>query len=135
VSLETVVLEALPDVAEDAERRARGVTVADWLEAPPPPATRGDCEDEPRPCPALRCKYHLGRYGEDNGAACVLDVADWPADAAAELEERGARQTFVTVGRLLNVTYQRVQQARDSAFAKLRAERLEVLRSLGVRRR
>lgn len=130
-----MVLAALPDVEADAERRARGVTVQDWINAPRPPATRGDCEDGERHCPALRCKYHLGRFGEAAGYSCVLDVADLPADPDAELEEHGARQTFVTVGRLLNVTYQRAQQARDSAFAKFKAQRLETLRSLGVRRR
>lgn len=123
-----MVLVALPDVREDAERRARGVSVADWLDAPRPPKTRegcfGDPEREAR-CPALRCKYHLGRYGMAHGYACELVVADLPS------EER----TFELIARLNNVTLHRAVQACTDGCNKLRALPDEVQRSLGVRRR
>jgi hypothetical protein len=133
------LLHALPDIEEDAERRARGVTVEHWLEAPPPPATRGDCEldgdNGSRPCPALRCKYHLGRVGEAAGFTCWLDVCDLPEDEAAALSEPGARQTFVTIGRVLQVTWQRAQKDRDNAVTRMRELDPESLRLLAVRRR
>jgi hypothetical protein len=38
------------------------------------PKTRAECLNGPRPCPHVRCKYHLG----DNGSRlnCSLDIAD-----------------------------------------------------------
>lgn len=120
-----VALVALPDVREDAERRARGVTVEDWVNAPRPPAIRGECEDGARPCPALRCKYHLGRYGEREGFSCWLDVTELPDD----------ERTFVTIGRLVNVNKHRAHDDVTSAFEKIEQSDPETLRLLGVRRR
>jgi DNA-directed RNA polymerase specialized sigma subunit len=36
------------------------------------PRVRGDCEDGPRPCPWVQCRYHL----EHPKWSCALDVAD-----------------------------------------------------------
>lgn len=123
-----MVLLALPDVREDAERRARGVTVEDWLAAPRPPKTRDACYgDDARAarCPALRCKYHLGRYGIAAGFACWLDVCELPE------EER----TFDLIGRVLGVTAQRAEQSYQSACNAVEQLDAETKRLLGVRRR
>lgn len=50
-------------------------------------ATGRDCEDGPRPCPFLTCRYHLASEEE----SCALDVA-----------ERG-RSDFATIARLMGV--------------------------------
>lgn len=138
-----VALVALPDVAEDRERRARGVTVEDWISAPAPPDTREECEDADgelelvengvvvarvpaRPCPALRCKFHLGRVGEAAGVSCWLDFCE---DTAPD------ERTFVAIGKLLGVTRQRAEQSYEDACRAVETQDPEVLRALGVRRR
>ena len=143
-----VALRALPDVAADRERRARGVSLEDWLAAPAPPDTRDECEapelelvttvqgDEfvatkvtrvsARPCLALRCKFHLGRVGEQAGVSCYLDFID---DTAPD------ERTFVTIGRVLGVTKERAIELYNSGCHELESQGPEVLRTLGIRRR
>lgn len=91
-------------IALEAERRSRGVSVAAWEAAPRPPATRADCADIARPCPALRCRHH-------NGAgpwSCSLDVAD------------AGGITLDEVGRALRVTRERARQLEVQALVQLR---------------
>lgn len=74
-----------------------------------PPVTRGDCRDGRRPCPWVRCRYHLaGDAGGDTGDTCALDLA-----------ELGGMK-LVEVGAVLGVTRQRVEQIERVALAKLR---------------
>jgi hypothetical protein len=137
-----VALLALPDVEEDRERRARGVSVDDWLDAPAPPDTRYECEDPDaelelvdagypivvpaRPCLALRCRYHLGRVGERAGVSCWLDFIDNTAP-----EER----THEAIGKLLGVTLERVIEIVRDACHAFESQEPQVLVQLGVRRR
>jgi len=74
VAARRVALPVLP-VAVDAERRDRGVSLDDWCAAPPPPATRDECEHSARPCPALRCTYHVGLRG-DGSFSCQWDFVE-----------------------------------------------------------
>lgn len=94
--------------AKDSERRARGYTLAEWLDAPTVPATRGDCEQAARPCVHLRCRHHLGRAGELAGSSCSLDVAD------------AGGHVLDDVGRHLGVTRERARQIERSAIAEVR---------------
>jgi len=88
------------------------------------PRTRGECEDGPRPCPFVGCRYNawldVSRGGavkfnhpdiapEDMPAAwsCTLDVAD-----------RGPH-TLVTVGRFMNLVRERIRQIEFRALKKL----------------
>jgi hypothetical protein len=89
----------------------------------PLPATRGDCAGGPRPCPLVRCRWHLAiDVGQRTGAltfnfpdlgvdelehSCALDVAD---AGGATLEE---------VGVMMNLTRERVRQVEVKAMAKL----------------
>ena len=97
----------LLDVDENQERWRRGLPLDEWFEAPRAPATRAGCElpRGDRPCPHLRCRYHLGNPG-DRG--CALDVA-----------ERGGA-TLAEVGGAIGYTVQRVQQIAAVAIAKRR---------------
>jgi len=116
---------ALPDAREDRERRARGVSVVDWIDAPPPPEKRWMCEGTEAGCPALRCKLHLGRVGEAAGFSCLDQVAELPE------EER----TFDLIARVLGTDERAVRLTRDAAFATIEGKSPDVLRALGVRRR
>jgi len=59
------------------------------------PLTRRDCEHGPRPCPWVRCRYHL-----EGSESCALDVADAGAlepERIAELLGCSAINVRVTV--------------------------------------
>lgn len=89
----------LRHLAEDRERRERAVELKEWVEAPPPPLTRGECEEGPRPCPHLRCIHHVGKRG-DGSFSCVLDFAELPDN----------ERTLADIGRVLGLSRQRVEQ-------------------------
>jgi len=109
------VTRSFLSVAEDRERRARGVTVEQWIDAPAPPATRGECENLPRPCPALRCRYHIGLRG-DGTFTCGLDFAELPED----------ERTFVRIGSVIGrLSRQRGEQMVNAALAAFRRAELE----------
>lgn len=71
------------------------------------PATRGECEDGERPCPHVRCRYHLEHATE----TCALDVAD------------EGPKTFAAIGELMGLTRVRVFQIATAAIAKGRLTR------------
>lgn len=91
------------------------------------PRTRADCQDGPRPCPWVACRYNLylhvtekgwitlnwpGREPEDLPATCALDVAD---SDGAELN---------TIARVTNLSRAAVLAIQERAIEKIR-ERLE----------
>lgn len=93
------------------------------------PLTRGDCVSGPRPCQFATCKWHLGMEVTSTGGlqkrfpdhdlgfgeeSCALDVAD---RGGATLEE---------VGRVLNITRERVRQCETIALTKLKASGIDL---------
>jgi hypothetical protein len=127
------LLEALPDVREDRERRERGVSVADWIAAPRPPQFRAECEGREAGCPALRCKFHLGPVGEAAGYSCLNQIADMP-DGDDPMKPRGER-TLELIGRVLGGDDRHAAGLLKSGCHKIERADPETLRLLGVRRR
>jgi hypothetical protein len=97
------------------------------------PKMRGDCENGPRPCPWVSCRYNLYLDVADNGSlklnfpdrdpdqmpatgSCVLDVADRVAE--------GDHLSLEDVGRLMNLGIERVRQLSSLA---LQAGRVKVM--------
>ncbi|MGI6681977.1 MAG: sigma factor-like helix-turn-helix DNA-binding protein [Myxococcota bacterium] len=94
------------------------------------PKTRADCKDGERPCPWVGCKYHLWmdvnpKTGsikinfpdiepDEMAISCVLDVAD---EGPVTLEE---------VGKIMNLTRERIRQLEAGASEKLRTTKLAV---------
>ncbi len=94
------------------------------------PKTRAECVDDERPCPWVGCKYHLyldinPKTGsiklnfpdiepEDLADSCVLDIAD-----------RGP-VTLEDVGRIMNLTRERIRQLEAGAAEKIRSTRLAI---------
>ena len=87
------------------------------------PQSRAECKYGIRPCPYVRCRYHLYLNVKPNGSldrnflgepweireSCALDVA-----------EQGGH-TLEQVGQYMNLTRERVRQIESEALAKLAA--------------
>ncbi len=112
------------DVLADRERRDRGVTLQAWLAAPATPRTEADCPDA-RPCPHLRCEYHLGLRG-DGSYTCELDVRELPD------EERTFDLIARVTGSYDDTTRRDFNRARDK-FERSCTD--DDLKRLGIRRR
>lgn len=61
------------DAGANTERVHRDVSIREWLNAPPPPATRAGCVDGARPCLAYRCRHFIRKGSAET---CALDVAE-----------------------------------------------------------
>jgi hypothetical protein len=87
------------------------------------PSTRGECENEIRPCPWVMCKYHLYLDVGDTGSikfnfpdlephemrvSCSLDVAN---QGGATLNE---------IGDIMNLSRERIRQLEVKIVDKLR---------------
>jgi len=88
-----------------------------------PPRTRGDCVFATRPCPWIRCKYHLAI--DVKGRAVRVNYGDdWPEHApetcALDVADRGP-QKLRDIAACMNLCRERVRQIEESALAKLRA--------------
>lgn len=92
------------------------------------PKIRADCASVPRPCPYVGCRHnlyldvlrsgsylinqpHLEPWELPPEQSCVLDVVEWKGP-----------QGLVPVGRILNVTRERIRQLEMEGLQRLRAE-------------
>ena len=79
----------------------------------PSPLTRGECVDGERPCPWAGCKHHLYLDVKHNGAITLnfphLCVSEIPESCSLDVADRGP-VSLATVGRLMNLTRERVRQ-------------------------
>jgi len=117
-----------------AARRLAKVDLSDGIPFDPEelerlrPRVRSDCIGGPRPCPWVGCKYHLyldinPRTGSiklnfpdiepwEMTRSCVLDIAD---EGPVTLED---------VGRIMNLTRERIRQLEVAASEKVRSSRV-----------
>lgn len=91
------------------------------LEETPRPRTRGECPTE-RPCPWVSCKYHL--YVDMTAAGNLKlnfpDLEPWELEQSCALDVAdGGSTTLEEVGRLTNLTRERVRQIEARALARL----------------
>ena len=96
------------------------------------PATRGDCRLGPRPCPFVRCRYHLyldvnPRTGSITLNFPELEVWEMVLSCALDVADKGGAR-LEDVGAILNLTRERVRQIELEALA-----RLEVTASAALR--
>ena len=92
-----------------------------WYERP---KTRGDCADGPRPCPFVSCKYHLYLDVKDDTHSIKLnfphlDVWEMEHSCALDVAEQGG-MTLEDVGRIMNLTRERIRQVEVAGIDKLR---------------
>jgi hypothetical protein len=89
------------------------------------PRARSECQDAPRPCPYVSCKYHLYiDVSAKTGAIKLnfpdLDVWELPESCALDVADRGGT-TLEDVGAIMNLTRERIRQVEVKALAKLEA--------------
>jgi hypothetical protein len=86
------------------------------------PVLRGDClpggAQYQRPCPFTRCRYHLAEERGASGGRPPTVVRDTSQTCALDVADDG-RTDFVTIGRLLGVSRERVRQIETKALKKL----------------
>lgn len=91
------------------------------LEEVCPPKTRGECVNEPRPCPFVRCRYHLYADVTKSGALKVnFEKEVWELEETCALDVADAGcHTLDQVGKWLGVTRERIRQIECSALYQL----------------
>lgn len=109
------------------------------------PATRAECKDGPRPCPHVRCEWHLWlQRGEDGPGRRVAGKPpastlrpvwmDWPlppscgADLADEAERKGEMMTVAEIGRAMDLRSTQIHETLATGRQKLKAENVNMRR-------
>ena len=94
------------------------------------PQTRKGCQQVPRPCPYVGCKYNL--YLDVNPATGTiklnfpqLEPHEMRESCALDLAEQGGLNKK-EVGKVLNLSRERIRQIQDEAVGKLRDKILEL---------
>jgi Sigma-70, region 4 len=105
-------------------RRFVRLTVVDAGAEPPRPRQRGDCADVARPCPFVRCKYHLYLDVHPRTGAIKLNFPElepWQLaeSCALDVAERGGA-TLDAVGQAMNLTRERIRQLEVEGVQKLK---------------
>lgn len=88
------------------------------------PKTRGDCQDGIRPCPFVSCRFHLlldlnpetGTLSFPFGSE---DLDRLPETCALDVAEKGPR-TLDEIGKILNLTRERIRQVEVKLLRRLR---------------
>ena len=110
---------------EIASVHARRVLAREYPEAQHRqlPLVRSDCENVPRPCPYVSCRYNLYLDVRETGAITLnfpdREPEDMPPEGSCALDvaERG-RATLFEVGRLMNFTRERTRQMQDKILRR-----------------
>jgi Sigma-70, region 4 len=95
------------------------------LEIPPGavrPKTRGDCADGPRPCPWVRCRYHLYVDVDPKTGAMTMnfpgvDLDELPETCALDVADRGGA-ILEEIGTAFNLTRERIRQIEMHALKR-----------------
>jgi hypothetical protein len=88
------------------------------------PQTRGECAEGPRPCPFVRCKYHLYLDVNPETGSIKLNFPDrevWELKdtCALDVADRGA-PTLDQIGEIMNLTRERIRQLEERGLRQLR---------------
>jgi sigma-70-like protein len=112
------------EIARQVRAHAEVDTDEPSVETPARPVTRGDCENEPRPCPWVACKHHL--YLDINPQTGSIkinfpDLEPWELKhtCALDVAERGGI-TLEEVGEIMNLTRERIRQVEVRGLLKIK---------------
>lgn len=101
------------------EERRQSCLLEPWMNEKMP-ATRAECKYGERPCPYVRCRYHLALEVKSNGSLSenFNDVFEMEETCALDIAERG-ENTLEYIGERMNITRERVRQLETDALRKL----------------
>ncbi len=93
-----------------------------WYERP---KSRSECAEGPRPCPFVSCKYHLCLDVKNETQSIKLNFPHlevWEMESSCSLDvaEAGGL-TLEEVGRIMNLTRERIRQVEAAGIDKLRS--------------
>ncbi len=93
-----------------------------WYERP---QSRSDCVDGIRPCPFVSCKYHLYLDVKEETQSIKinfphLEVWEMEHSCSLDVAEQGG-MTLEEVGRIMNLTRERIRQVEAAGIDKLRS--------------
>ena len=88
------------------------------------PQTRKDCQDGHRPCIFVGCRFHLFLDLNQTTGSIKLnfpqsDLSEMPETCALDVADRGGI-TLEEVGKILNLTRERIRQVEAKGLEKLR---------------
>lgn len=94
------------------------------------PKTWADCVSGERPCPWVGCKYHLYLDVNPKTGSIKLNFPDIEPDemtdsCVLDIADRGP-VTLEDVGRIMNLTRERIRQLEAGAAEKIRSTRLAI---------
>lgn len=93
------------------------------VDIPQRPRTRGECEEGPRPCPWISCKYHLYASITPDGDLIIHHPTKEPDElehtCTLDLAEDRDGMTLEEVGVVLNYTRERVRQLENRALSQV----------------
>lgn len=94
------------------------------------PKKRSECIEGPRPCPWVACKYHLYLDINPRTGSIKLnfpDIEPWEMEQSCVLDiaDRGP-VTLEDVGRIMNLTRERIRQLEAAASEKIRGSKLAI---------
>ena len=115
-------LKAKPLTKEEREEYASEFVILDQIR----PAHRGECREGIRPCPFVSCKFHLyldvnPRNGHVKYNFPDLEVWEMLETCSVDIAERERGVTLEEVGKVMNLTRERVRQVEVSGLEKIRA--------------
>jgi hypothetical protein len=88
------------------------------------PRTRSECENGPRPCPHVSCRYNLYLDVQRNGTISVnfphISPEDMPPSRSCALDMAESARTLEQVGEAMNLTRERIRTIETSALLKIR---------------
>ncbi len=102
------------------EERRQSLLLEPWMNEELP-KTRAECKYGERPCPYVRCRYHLALEVKPNGSLSenFHEICDMKETCVLDVAERG-ENTLEYIGECMNITRERVRQLETDALAKLR---------------
>lgn len=91
------------------------------------PTTRGECAGGSRPCPHIRCRYHL--ILDRSAAKGVPSLEDLTETCALDVADQG-EHSLEDIGEILGLTRERVRQIEEKAQDKLKRLLLRLERGI-----
>lgn len=90
------------------------------------PRTRGECENSPRPCPFVGCRYHLYLDVNPRSGSIkinhLIELEEMADTCALDVASRG-EHTLEQVAEHMDLTRERIRQIETKMFEGMRKDR------------